>query len=206
MDNYALQAAQAKKRFLKYDQQALIEKLGLEADKDWLYTSLLRQPYRIDRRSGDMEKLEAGVWQEGNTHAEVMTLLDLICDSKEDRRLSGRYKSMTSFGLMFHRNLLEEKRDALADRIDAAPDGFRAVCEALGGVPFPGADIGCAVPFFDELSVAVQFWHGDDEFYPRLRYLWDENALQYLKYETMYFAVNLLKERLTLLLRRNGAE
>ena len=28
-----------------------------------------------------------------------------------------------------------------------------------------------------------------------LRLLWDENALMYLKYETMYFAVGLLRQR-----------
>jgi hypothetical protein len=46
------------------------------------------------------------------------------------------------------------------------------------------------------LTVAIQFWEGDDEFPPRVRWLWDENALMYLKYETMWFALGLLRSTL----------
>ena len=42
----------------------------------------------------------------------------------------------------------------------------------------------------------MQLWFGDEEFPANLRYLWDENALMYLKYETMYFAKALLLHRL----------
>ena len=42
----------------------------------------------------------------------------------------------------------------------------------------------------------VQLWFGDEEFPASLRYLWDENALMYLKYETMYFARALLLRRI----------
>lgn len=49
---------------------------------------------------------------------------------------------------------------------------------------------------FEDLSVWMQFWQGDEEFPARLRWLWDENALMYLKYETMYYAVELLEDRL----------
>ena len=50
----------------------------------------------------------------------------------------------------------------------------------------------------DELELLYdrQFWHGDDEFVPRLRVLWDANADQYLRYETMYYAISLIKSRL----------
>lgn len=123
-------------------------------------------------------------------------MLDLLCDSRENRHISGRWKSMESFGLMFHRNLLEERRNPAADRFDTDPEGLKRACLALGGTLIPGADIGYAVELFDGLPIALQFWHGDEEFCPRLRYLWDENALQYLRYETMYFAVTLLLRRI----------
>ena len=56
-DNYAIQAAQAKLRFLTYDQQRLIDKYALKADDSYLYTAMLSQPYRISRTTGDLEKL-----------------------------------------------------------------------------------------------------------------------------------------------------
>ena len=52
------------------------------------------------------------------------------------------------------------------------------------------------MPFFEDLRIAVQFWHGDEEFSPRLRFLWDAAADQYLRYETMYYALGLLRTRL----------
>ena len=195
-DNYQLQAAQAKLHFLTYDQKGLIRKLRVDADEQYIYVNFLCQPHRLDRATGDIQRCSGGVWHAADSHEEVMTLLDLVCDSRENRQLSGKWKSMTNFGLQFHQNLLEEKRDKWAERFDRDPGRLHKACAALNGRCIPGADIGYAIELFDGLEIGLQFWHGDEEFAPRLRYLWDENALQYLRYETMYFAVGLLLSRL----------
>ena len=195
-NNYLIQAANAKACFLTYDQEALIRKLKLPFDEDFLYPTLFSRRYRISRKSGDLERERAGLWEDANTHQEVMTLLDLICDSRENRCLSGRWKNMADFGRAFHQNLPENERDPFAEAFQAAPDRFHAACRALGGKPLPAGDIAYAIEVFDALPIAVQLWLGDEEFPARLRYLWDENALMYLKYETMYFARNLLLERI----------
>lgn len=194
-NNYLIQAEQAKARFLAYDQEAIIAKLRLEFDDGYIYVNLLRQPYRISRTTGAMERQTAGIWQDGSSYEEIMTLLDLLCDSREDRCLAHSWKSMQTFGQMFHRELLES-RDPFAEKIEADPEGFRRACLSLGGQPVPGCDLGYSIELFDKLPVAIQFWHGDEEFSPRTRWLWDANALQYIKYETMYFAVKLIKIRI----------
>ena len=56
--------------------------------------------------------------------------------------------------------------------------------------------MGYAVELFDGLKIGILFWAGDEEFTPRFRYLWDENADQYIRYETMFYAVDLLRQRL----------
>lgn len=195
-DNYQIQALQAKKRFLTYDQTALIQKLRLEADEAYLYIPIISSLYRICRRSGDMERRTGSGWVDANSHAEVMTLLDLICDSREDRHLSGHWKSMEEFGLTFHRNLLEGHRDPWADRFESDPEAFRRACTALGGIPFPQGDIAYSLELFDKLPVLVQLWFSEEDFPAGLRFLWDANTLQYIKYETMWFAKGLLLERL----------
>jgi len=195
-DNYARQAEQARVRFLTYDQQALIDKLGLKSDNQFLYVHLLSLPYRISRSTGCMESFRDGSWRDSNSYEEVMTLLDLVCDSREDRWLSCRWKNMRDFGLMFHQNLLENARDPWAQRFQKDPEGFRRACLSLGGRPLPNGDIAYAMELFDGLCIAVQLWFGDEEFPPNLRILWDENALMYLKYETMYFAKGLLFQRI----------
>ena len=195
-DNYLIQANQAKQHFLTYDQQRLIEKLKLQSDEAYLYVRFLCEPYRLNRATGTVERFRGDAWVDANSFAEVMTLLDLVCDSREDRYLTGRWKSMTDFGLMFHTNLLEEKRDKTAELFDGDPEGLHRACRAMSGRPIKGADIGYAIEVFDGLEIAVQFWHGDDEFNPRLRYLWDENATMYIRYETMHYFLPLFLQRL----------
>lgn len=194
-NNYLLQAAQAKRYFLTYDQEALIRKLQLPYDEDFLYPVLFSRRYRLSRESGDLEREDNGVWRDANTHEEVMTLLDFVCDSKEDRLVSGRWKNMADFGHAFHQSLLEE-RDPNAELFQSRQSDFRKACEALGGKEQPMGDIAYAMEVFDGLPLLVQLWFGDEEFPASLRFLWDENALQYLKYETMYYARNLLLQRL----------
>ena len=194
-NNYLLQAAQAKRHFLTYDQAALIRKLKLAYDDDYFYPVLFARKYRLSRSTGDLEREEKDGWQDANTHAEVMTLLDFVCDSREDRFVSGRFKNMADFGHAFHQSLLEE-RDPNAELFQSRPEDFRKACVALGGKPLPTGDIAYSIEVFDGLPLAVQLWFGDEEFPASLRFLWDENALMYLKYETMYYARELLLERL----------
>ena len=195
-DNYLIQAGLAKARFLTYDQEKLIRKFSLASDADYLYVNLLCQPYRISRSTGNLQKREGAAWLDGNSYEEVMTLLDLLCDSRDDRRLAGTFQSMQTFGMQFHQNLLEDARDPFAEIIDANPTLLHRAAAALGAEALSGADMGYAFELFDGLKIGLLFWHGDEEFAPRVRYLWDSNARQYIRYETMYFAVSLLRRRI----------
>ena len=194
--NYTIQARMARERFLSYDQEALIRKLGIPREETWLSVTLLSTPYRIHRKTGEIQAFSVGKWQKTDDYATVMTLLDLVCDSREDRFLTHRWKSMRDFGHQFHRQLLEEA-DPWAERFQAQPDRLREGCLSLGGRPLPQGNIAYAIELFDGLEIALQLWFGDEEFPPNLRFLWDENALMYLKYETMYFAKDLLLQHLT---------
>lgn len=196
VNNYLIQAQQAKTRFLTYDQQKLLRKFDLQFDEQYLYVNLLCKQYRIDRVTGDLQRRDGAVWNDGNTYEEVMTLLDLLCDSRDDRCLAHTWQNMQTFGLQFHQNLLEERRDPTAERVDRNPQLLHRAAKALGAEAIAGGDIGYAFELFDGLKIGLLFWHGDDEFLPRIRYLWDANAKQYIRYETMYFAVDLLLRRI----------
>lgn len=195
-DNYQIQIAQAKKLFLTYDQQELICRCRLDFDEDYLYTTMLSARYRICRKTGDMERFHGGKWIDGNAFGEVMTMLDWLCDSRKDRYISGRWTNVVTQGNYFHRQLQEESADPAAQLFDAQPQAFSKACEALQGEKLPGADIGYAIELVDGLRIFVQLWHGDEEFAPRLRCLWDENVKMYLRYETTWFAVGLLLSRI----------
>ena len=195
-NNYLIQAQQAKERFLTYDQEKLIRKFGLQFDTQYLYVNFLCKQYRLNRTTGDLQRQSCGEWVDGNTYEEVMTLLDLLCDSRDDCCLAHSWQNMQSFGLQFHQNLLEEHRDPSAERFDREPERLHRAAKALGAEAIAGGDIGYAFELFDGLKIGLLFWHGDEEFAPRIRYLWDANAKQYIRYETMYFAVDLLLRRI----------
>ena len=196
LDNYQLQALQAKQVFLSYDQDALIRKCSLRADSQYLYCRFFSEEHRIHRRTGDMSRNHLGTWIPADSHGQVMTLLDLICDSRDDRHLRGTFQNMQTFGHQFHQNLNEDQENPAAARFQQDPEALRRACLALGGVPFSPGDVAYTVPVFEDLGLTIQFFLGDEEFAPRIRYLWDENALQYLKYETMYYAVGVLMDRI----------
>ena len=67
-DNYLIQAQQAKACFLTYDAEALAKKLNAKLDADFLYTTFFGQSYRVSRKTGDIQRLEDGAWQDGNSY------------------------------------------------------------------------------------------------------------------------------------------
>ena len=196
-NNYEIQAAQARALFCARDLDAVAREHGLRQEGQWLHLRLLGEPYRVSRRNGRIERGENGLWLPADGFDETLTIFDLLCDAKPGRHAAGTWKTTLDFGGQVHRGLLEnEKPDALELLYDKDPARLRAACETLGGEALPGADVSYALPFFEDLRIAVQFWHGDEEFSPRLRFLWDAAADQYLRYETMYYALALLRTRL----------
>ena len=175
VDNYQIQMQNAQKYFLTYDQDKLIRKFTLHADDGYLYPIMFRTLYRIDRKTGSFERYR-GTWQDANTFGEVMTLLDILCDSQDNRFLTGRWVSTQAF--------------------DKSPGSFHKACKALGGHPIVGGDEAYAVEVMDGLEIGIMFWYGDEEFPAQLRFYWDENALMYLKYETMHYTLGYLRQLL----------
>ena len=195
-DNYKIQFQNAQKFFLTYDQEKLIRKFGLKNDADYLYMTMYGTPYRLCRKSGNLEKYQEA-WVDANTFGEVMTLLDILCDSREDRFLTGKWMSTQMFGKYFHSGLLEPEYDALADNFDKNPGSLARACKALGGHPIQGGDEAWAVEVMDGLEIGIFFWHADEEFPAQIRFFWDENALMYIKYETMHYTIGYLRQRLS---------
>lgn len=195
-DNYQIQAMQAKRHFLTYDQQELIDRCHLRFDEKYLYTKFLSEDYRICRRTGDMERFSGGSWISGNGFGEVMIILDWLCDSRKDRYITGRWINIVTQGHNFHRSLQEDKRDPDAELFSKNPEAFARACKALGGEALPGADVGYAIELMDGLKIFVKLWHADEDFPAKLLCMWDENTTRYIRYETTWYAVGLLMDRI----------
>ena len=182
--------------FLRYDQEAMIRKFGLAHDEDALYIAFVARDYRVDRQTGTV------TWASDPSHTasynEAMSIYDVLCDSKPGCRLSGRYCRVNSLpGVAQTAGLGNDLFDGYAKRFDRDPAALARACEALGGTPLSGADVGYTLPLFPFLPVQLRFWHGDEEFPPSLQLLWDEHTPQFMRYETTYYAANHLFTRLS---------
>ena len=190
-DNYAIQAEDARLRFLTYDQSAM----PVQKDAKYLYLPFCGFDYRISRADGHIFRRVGDNWLPADSHGEVLTIFDYLCDAKPGRAPAGAFVSMPSLACHVHGGLVQ-KSGALERAIDAEPEAFCRACRALGGVPGAGGDLCFDLLLFSDLPVRLRFWHADEEFDPFLDLLWDANALQFLRYETTWFAAGVLRERL----------
>ena len=190
-DNYAIQAEDARLRFLTYDQAAM----PARRDADFLYLPFCGSDYRICRKTGHLFRLAGGVWVPADSHGEVLTIFDYLCDARPGRAPAGEFVSMASLGGHVHGGLTMTSGN-LEKAIDMSPGTFCRACAALGGRPAEGGDLCFDLALFPDLPLRLRFWHGDEDFPPMLDLLWDKNSLRFLRYETTWFAAGVLRRRI----------
>ncbi len=199
-DNYAISADSARLLFLKEDQEKLIRKFSLKADYEYLYVRFLDMTYRIERKSGLIQRSAEGLsYAADHSHQAALSIFDYLCWSREDRKLSNEWVSLQSLGHSFHAGSIEDGRgwfSGWASKFCGRTDKLEEALKRLGGEKMPSADVSCVIWIFDELPVYLQFWDGDDEFPPRLFFLWDSNTLQYVHYETAFYLIEMLMKRI----------
>lgn len=190
-DNYALQAEAARLRFLTYNQAAM----PIRKDADFLYLVFCSADYRISRIDGHIFRRIGNEWRSADSHGEVLTIFDYLCDARPGRKCAGSFVSMASLGSHVHTDLASGS-GPLERGIDADPAAFCRVCLELGGRKSTGGDLCFVLNIFPDLPVCLRFWHADEEFSPSLDLLWDKNALQFLRYETLWYAAGVLRRQI----------
>ena len=190
-DNYAIQAEDARLRFLTYDQTAM----PAEKDERFLCLPFCGCDYRISRSDGHIFRRAGNGWLPADSHGEVLTVFDYLCGVTPGRAPAGEFVSLPSLGGYIHGGLSIHS-GALERSIDSDPDRFRRACRALGCTESTGGDICFDMLLFPDLPVRVQFWHSDEEFPPKLDIFWDRNSLLFLHYETLWYASGVLRSRL----------
>lgn len=198
--NYEKQVLLARELFLKYDQEKMKEKFHLQSDEGYLYLPFLDESYRISRQDGRIEKQSSGDYAVCMDYNVVMTIYDILCCSREHPVLSGEWCRLSSLQVTGSSPSTELVTGRYAKKFSGRAKQLRQACEALHGefrsVP-ASADACYQIPLFPFFSVILQFWDGDEEFAPRIVILWDKNALQFLHFETLYYAMGHLLERLS---------
>lgn len=194
MTNFEKLANAGKPIFLSYDQEDILRRFGLKADADHLFLNFCGEPYTVDRRTGDI----TGPGSQPADPAAMLSIFDMICCPAAPGCLSGELRTVNTLpggvqnGGPSASNLLDSRVAAFASRLPA----LRRACETLGGTPFSVGDVSYTIPIFDWFPAVFQFWNGDDEFPPAVRFLWDRDTLRYLRFETLFYIMDFLLRRL----------
>ena len=192
-DNYSLSRDRAQQYFLGFDQEALIKAWDLKADESWLLVSFLGQSYRIHRQN-------AQVLRSDGTQAdfsETLSIFDLLCHQSSVKFTTGRHAPVNSLpGSPKAGGVPTDFHSRAAGFFDAHFPDFEAACLALGGQRESLGDLSFRFTLFEDVTVIMKFYRADEEFPPALTLLWEENILQYVYYETVFYMAGCLLERI----------
>jgi hypothetical protein len=190
MDNYEIARDRAQAYFLNFDQKSIIRRWDLQYDSEYLYVTFVGRPYKVSRNSGRIDRMFDGR-QAG--FSEVMSIFDLLCHKSDDQFLIRRFAPVNSLrGCPVSVGVDVEYGGKIAILFDRNPAALSDVCLALGGKTVDLGDIGFALPLFGPMEVILKFYHGDDEFPPSITFLWDENTLNFVYYETVFYIAGFL--------------
>ena len=193
--NYEKMAASARTLFLEKDQAGMIARWNLKHDERWLYVRYFSESMRIDRQTGVVEAM--GSYPPKDYVNETMALFDLLTLAETRPHASGRWASVSVLGGIIgagHDRTLSH--EPIAAKFSGKTDALKTACERLNGMPLGKADVGYDIPVFEDFHIWFQFWEADDEFPANIKYLFDENALRYMHYETLWYVMNALADRL----------
>ena len=197
--NYEIQTQKALILFPKWNHEKIAKNFNLELDEHYLYINFIGQKYRLNRQNGSIQYLSKNNTYINATYNEVMSILDLFDYSKEHLHLSGNWctpnslKGVVNVGNVGGKNTMFKKYETLcSNNINL----LSKACEKLGGQKINEADVGYIINIVDFLPVKFLFFEEDCDFPPEIKFLWDENVLDYIRFETTFFAFSHLLHRI----------
>ena len=184
--NYDIMAAQARKLFLTFDQEEIIRRWDLRADESFLYLELLGEPVLVDRRTG-----------EGGSYQQTLILFDLLTKSAVRPYRAGRWSSLSELGGVIGARHEESLKNAALPAAFAGKCGqLEEACLALNGRKYDKGDASFIIPVFQDFEMLIVFWDADDEFPASVRFLFDANALLYMRYETLWYVIGYVSDKI----------
>lgn len=204
--NYDIMCDHARQQFLRYDQKKMIQKFALQYDTRYLYLRFVGRQYRICRKQALVEWSADGFVTAVSADFNVcMTLFDLLCYSKEDCCASGQYALVTSLKGTGHGG--DPGNGIFASyysKFDGKEEQLACACASLGGEKYVVGDVSYIIPIFADLSMLFQFWASDEEFPAQIKMKWDEHVLSYMHFETVYYAMGHILQRLDDMISRKN--
>ncbi len=199
-DNYEIAKENARRYFLTFDQADVVTRPFISSDSSYFITTFAGQNCRISRETGTVELQQAdGIWKEAGFNA-ALTVYDLLCYSRPDAQASGEFVTIGQLNNVFTSSANSDFYRSHAVWFNDHQDALNAACRNMGGIPADTkGDIAWRLPMTDFLPIILQFWEADEEFPPSLTLLVDSRILDFMHFETIWYAVGHIMDRLKLL-------
>ena len=193
VNNYARQVEAARIQFLTWDQPAMCARLGLAMTDEAIPVRFLGRVCSVRRSDGAVLDPDGQPASFGT----AMTIYDALARTNAPH-LRGEFVPTTALhGIRGTHAVHEELHSPAAQRFAGRADQLERRLLALGGRPWGKGDVSYIIDAFDFFPVCVRFWDADEEFPASLQFLWDANALDFLCYETLWYLMGELIDRLT---------
>ena len=184
MDNYTKMLEDAKRRFLTYDREKLLQNPGVTPWERGVQTSFIGGAVFCDCQTGALTIKEGKECD----FSQGLSILDYVCDRKSSVKAMDEFCPVGSLpGVFVGGSGLSMGFESLAKAIQNDPEAFQKACVSLGAEKIPLGDMGYKLHIFPDLCMQIKFYYQDEEFPPQVTFLWDKNILQFVRYETVYY-------------------
>jgi hypothetical protein len=216
--NYEVFKQDALKRFLTYNQELIIQRLGLKADDAYIYIEYCKCIYRLGRKMPSLERNNLIIMNENNDYSapdswketdynEALTLCDLLCHTDEPIHLSENYVPLQSLNTVQGGSTQSTLGKGLLKSTEQFFDGkdkiLRSACESLGGIATGKGDVAYEIPLFESIHARFSFYDSDEEFEAKATIMFPSDICNYLYFETLWYASVIMLDRLKELISAN---
>ncbi len=192
-DNYAIQVDRARAQFLTFDQPAMCARLGLPMTPEAIPIRFLGALHTVRRADGRVLGPDGAPAAFGA----AMAIYDALARTNTPRLAGSFVPTSALHGIHGTHAVHETLHSPAAQRFAGKAGLLEDALRALGGRPWDGpGDVAFTLDVFDFFPVCVRFWDADEEFPASLQFLWDANALDFLYYETLWYVMGELLDRL----------
>lgn len=203
LSNYEVMRNQMRDEFLKYNQEKMMNKFSLKNDENYIYIEFVLRNYRIHRRNGLAE------WSDDNftstieaDYNESMTIYDVLCYSKDHCQLSGKFCPVNMLkGTVQSSGPGSSMFQKSADEFSGRLNELKYACSILGKPAKISGDVAAVLYPFSFLPVTIQYWDADEEFPANLKFMFDENIMDFMHYETLFFMMGHIISRIKEIMR-----
>ncbi|MDO4519191.1 MAG: DUF3786 domain-containing protein [Eubacteriales bacterium] len=215
-DNYQKVRDDWKQKFLGMDHKGLAKRFHLKIDEENLYITYYSHPFAIDRKTGEITRLDLPEKIVGFDTA--LLFYTMFHYAVEEPSPSGilvpfrEVKRVYPFEAAYRNTTLKQ----IEERFTGKAEELRNACEMLGGIPMKQGDAGYKIESLPGLYVAVTFWDADDEFEAQANMLFDSNITDYMHEESvvsvamdaLYYLTDAIdnKNAITVYLKHNQQE